>query len=126
MPCHAEHNRDCTPLCVEVPLFRPHAVYSPRSKIDREEVAKCAIHKEEYVGVLGKEYTAKEQEKRLKIGLTRLIDDAAYVTNPRSLLEQSSCRLMCDNALYIHGFFSANCGYAWVRKGRGVVGTLEI
>ena len=30
-----EHNRDCTPLCVELPLLRPHAVYSPRSKIDR-------------------------------------------------------------------------------------------
>ena len=42
--------------------------------------AKYAIHKEEYLGVLGKEYTAKEQEKRLKIDLTRLKDDAASVT----------------------------------------------
>ena len=47
-----------------------------------EEAAKYAIHKDEYLGVLGKEYTAKEQEKRLKIDLTRLKDDAASVTNP--------------------------------------------
>ena len=33
-------------------------------------------YKEEYLGVLGKEYTAKEQENRLKIDLTRLKDDA--------------------------------------------------
>ena len=32
--------------------------------------------------VLGKEYTAEEQEKRLKIDLTRLKDVAAPVTNP--------------------------------------------
>ena len=32
--------------------------------------------------VLGYEYTAEEQEKRLKIDLTRLKDDAAPVTNP--------------------------------------------
>ena len=36
--------------------------------------------------VLGNEYTAEEQEKRLKIDLTRLRDDAAPVTNPPFLL----------------------------------------
>ena len=30
-----------------------------------EEVVKYAIHKEEYLGVLGKEYTAEEEENRL-------------------------------------------------------------
>ena len=54
----------------------------PGQKLTEEEAAKYAIHKEEYLGVLGKEYTAKEQEKRLKIDLTRLKDDAASVTNP--------------------------------------------
>ena len=36
--------------------------------------------------VLGNEYTAEEQEKRLKIDLNWLRDDAAPVTNPPSLL----------------------------------------
>ncbi|KAL5471139.1 hypothetical protein EMCRGX_G029222 [Ephydatia muelleri] len=43
---------------------------------------------EEYVGFLGKEYAAKDQEKRLTIDLPKLKNDAASVTNP-SLLEQS-------------------------------------
>ena len=30
------------------------------------------------LGVLSKEYTAKEQEKRLKIDLTRWIDDSPH------------------------------------------------
>ena len=54
----------------------------PGQKLTEEEVAKYAIHREEYLGVLGKEYAAKEQEKRLNIDLTRLKDDAASVTNP--------------------------------------------
>ena len=54
--------------------------------------AKYAIYKEEYLGVLGKEYTAKEQENRLKIDLTRLKDDAASVTNP----SLSSCTLIAN------------------------------
>ena len=62
----------------------------PGQKLTEEEAAKYAIHKEEYLGVLGKEYTVKEQEKRLKIDLTRLKDDAESVTNP-SLW---SCRLL--------------------------------
>ena len=41
------------------------------------------------------QYTAKEQETRLKIDLTRLRDDAAPVTNPPSL---SSC-MKADKAL---------------------------
>ena len=54
-----------------------HSVH-PGQKLTEEEVA---IHKEEYLGVLGKEYAAKEQEKRLKIDLTRLKDDAASIDN---------------------------------------------
>ena len=42
-----------------------------------EEVRKYAIRKDEYLGVLCKEYRAMEQEKRLKIDLARLKDDAA-------------------------------------------------
>ena len=48
----------------------------PGQKLTEEEAAKYAIHKVEYLGVLCKEYTAKEQEKR---DLTRLKDDAASI-----------------------------------------------
>ena len=58
-----------------------HSVH-PGQTLTEEEVAKYAIHKEEYLGVLGKEYAAKEQEKRLKIDLARLKDAAASVDNP--------------------------------------------
>ena len=54
----------------------------PGQKLTKEEVRKYAIRKDEYLGVLGKEYRAMEQEKRLKIDLARLKDDAASVTNP--------------------------------------------
>ena len=54
----------------------------PGQKLTEEEVRKYAIRKDEYLGVLGKEYRAMEQEKRLKIDLARLKDDAASVTNP--------------------------------------------
>ena len=60
--------------------------------------------------VLGNEYTAEGQEKRLKIDLTRLRDDAAAVTNPPpppSLLEQSSC--MKANVVIRH-YISCNVG----------------
>ena len=80
-----EHSRDCTPLCVELPAYHyldhMHSVH-PGQTLTVEEVATYAIHKEEYLGVLGKEYAAKEQEKRLKIDLARLKDDAASVDNP--------------------------------------------
>ena len=67
------------------------SIHPGQKLTEPEEAAKFAIHKEEYLGVLGKEYTAKDQEKRLKIDLTRLKDDAASrsVTNP----SLSSCRL---------------------------------
>ena len=74
----------------------------PRSKLT-EEAAKYAIQKEEYLGVLGKEYTAKEQENRLKIDLTRLKDNAASVTNPSlDQFLQAIVNVACDKALCIH------------------------
>ena len=77
----------------------------PGQKLTEEEVRKYAIRKDEYLGVLGKKYRAMEQEKRLKIYLTRLKDDAASVTNPsRTLLEQSSCRLMFNVVIRIYVF----------------------
>ena len=57
----------------------------PGQKLTEEEVRKYAIRKDEYLEVLGKEYRAMEQEKRLKIDLARLKDDAASVTNPSLL-----------------------------------------
>ena len=47
-----------------------------------EEVLKYALSKEEYVGVLRKEYAAKDQERRLAMDLTKLNSDATSVTNP--------------------------------------------
>ena len=40
--------------------------------LTEEEVLKYALRKEEYVGVLGKEYAAKNQERRLAKDLTKL------------------------------------------------------
>ena len=54
----------------------------PGQKLTEEEVRKYALRKDEYLGVLGKEYRAMEQENRLKIDLARLKDDAASVTYP--------------------------------------------
>ena len=67
-----------------------HAVYSPRSKID---IAGCEVcHPQRGVpkSTGQRVYTAKEQEKRLKIDFTRLKDDAASVTNPFSLVLQAN------------------------------------
>ena len=78
-----EHSRDCTPLCVELPLLRPHGVGAPRSKIDRGGGCKVCHPQRGVPSSTGQRvYAAKEQEKRLKIDLNRLKDDAASVTNP--------------------------------------------
>ena len=45
-------------------LDHMHAVYSPRSKLTEEEAAKYAIHNEEYLGVLGKEYIQQRSRRR--------------------------------------------------------------
>ena len=83
-------------------LDHMHSVH-PGQKLTEEEVAKYAIHKEEYLGVLGKECAAKEQEKRLKIDLTRLKDDAASVDNP-SLFWSEFLQAML-NVVIIHYVF---------------------
>ena len=59
---------------MELPL---HAVSAPKSNIDRGggSKVKYALCKEEYVGVLGKEYAAKDQERRLAVDLTKLNSD---------------------------------------------------
>ena len=54
----------------------------PSQKLTEEEVLKYALRKEEYVGVFGKEYAAKDQERRLTMDLTKLKNDATSVTNP--------------------------------------------
>ena len=77
-----EHSRDCTPLFVELPLPRPHAFSAPRSNIDRGGGCKVCHPQRGVPRRLGKEYAAKEQEKRLKIDLARLKDAAASVDNP--------------------------------------------
>ena len=41
----------------------------PSQTLTEEEVLKYALRKEEYVGVLGKEYAAKDQERRLAMEL---------------------------------------------------------
>ena len=41
----------------------------PIQTLTEEEVLKYGIRKEEYVGVLGKEYAAKDQERRLAMEL---------------------------------------------------------
>ena len=54
----------------------------PSQTLTEEEVLKYALRKEEYVGVLGKEYAAKDQGRRLAMDLTKLNSDATSVTNP--------------------------------------------
>ena len=54
----------------------------PSQTLTEEEVLKYALRKEEYIGVLGKEYVAKNQERRLAMDLTKLNSDATSVTNP--------------------------------------------
>ena len=51
----------------------------PSQTLTEEEVLKYALRKEEYVGVLGKEYAAKDQERRLAMELNI---DTTSVTNP--------------------------------------------
>ena len=58
-----EHNRDCTPSCVEYHYLDHMQSIHPGQKLTEEEVAKYAIHKEEYLGVLGKEYTARSRRR---------------------------------------------------------------
>ena len=45
----------------------------PSQTLTEEEVLKYALRKEEYVGVFGKEYAAKNQERRLAMDLTKLL-----------------------------------------------------
>ena len=47
----------------------------PSQTLTEEEVLKYALRKEEYVGVLGKEYAEKDQEWRLAMDLTKLNSD---------------------------------------------------
>ena len=80
-----------------------------------EEVLKYALRKEEYVGVLGKEYAAKDQERRLAMDLTKLNSDAHHATSVyqlSSLLEQS-CFSAGQVIIYslLSGFFVQICGY---------------
>ena len=77
----------------------------PGQKLTEEEAAKYAIHKEEYLGALGKEYTAKEQENWLKIDLTRLKDDAVSVTNPSLSSLQAIANVMIRHYVFIVTWF---------------------
>ena len=57
----------------------------PSQTLTEEDVLKYeyALRKEKYVGMLGKEYAAKDQERRLAMDLTaKLHSDATSVTNP--------------------------------------------
>ena len=57
----------------------------PSQTLTEEDVLKYeyALRKEKYVGMLGKEYAAKDQERRLAMDLTaKLNSDATSVTNP--------------------------------------------
>ena len=49
----------------------------PSQTLTEEEVLKYALRKEEYVGMLGKEYAVKDQERRLAMDLTAKLN-----TNP--------------------------------------------
>ena len=61
----------------------------------------------------------RSRRRGLNIDFTRLRDDAAPVNNPPS---KSSCNVAIRHYIFIVTW--VNCGYAWVRKGRRVVGTL--
>ena len=58
--------------------------------------------------MLGKEY-AKDQERRLTMDLTKLKNDAASVTNPPSLLEQSVVEMIRYSLL--RDLLVLICGY---------------
>ena len=62
--------------------YEPSVSIISSQTLTEEEVLKYALCKEEYVGVLGKEYAAKNQERRLAMDLTKLNSDATLVTNP--------------------------------------------
>ena len=47
----------------------------PSQTLTEEKVLKYALRKEEYVGVLGKEYAAKDPKRRLAMDLTKLNSD---------------------------------------------------
>ena len=52
----------------------------PGQKLTKEEVLTYPLRKEEYIGVLGKKYAAKDQQRRLTMDLTKLKN--ASVTKP--------------------------------------------
>eukprot|EP00731_Ephydatia_muelleri_P007347 Em0003g1595a len=54
----------------------------PGQKLTKKEVLTYPLRKEEYIGVLGKKYAAKDQERRLTMDLTKLKNDVASVTKP--------------------------------------------
>ena len=88
-----EHNRDCTPVCVELPLFRQHAAHAGKSIVTEDTQVCCT-----------KDYAAKEQENGLTMDLTRLKDSAACVIN--TLLSWSNIlEITCS---LLSGFLSAN------------------
>ena len=49
-------------ICLNHYLDHMQSIH-PGQKLTEEEVAKYAIHKEEYLGVLGKEYTARSRRR---------------------------------------------------------------
>ena len=84
----------------------------PSQTLTEEEVLKYALRKEEYVGVLGKEYAEKDQERRLAMDLTKLNSDVLLRYQPSSLLEQnclSAVQVIIHSLL--SGFFVQICGY---------------
>ena len=71
-------------VCVELPLGQTSRSLCTQIKqsVTEDGVLKYVLRKEEYEGVLGKDmHATTEQVKSLIMDFTRLIDDAASVTN---------------------------------------------